>query len=116
MSLFERTLEFSGFPFKRAEQDYLQIQSLDPKAFDYWQLCQRLRMVKHHLDHSPFYQDLIGSAQKDELVRRISENPQAKAVLAKGINSGTSLEASSTINNSQFLWLWFRTLSMARPI
>ncbi len=81
MSLFERTLEFSGFPFKRAEQDYLQIQSLDPKAFDYWQLCQRLRMVKHHLDHSPFYEDLIGSAQKDELVRRLSENPQAKAVL-----------------------------------
>jgi hypothetical protein len=77
MSLFELTLEFSGFPFKRAEQDYLQIQSLDPKAFDYWQLCQRLRMVKHHLDHSPFYQNLIGSAQKDELVRRLSENPQA---------------------------------------
>ena len=92
MSLFERTLEFSGFPFKRAEQDYLQIQSLDSEAFDYWQLCQRLRMVKHHLDHSPFYQDLIGSAQKDELVRRLSENPQAKAVLAKGINSGSSLE------------------------
>lgn len=77
MSLFERTLEFSGFPFKRAEQDYLQIQSLGPEAFDYWQLRQRLRMVKHHLDHSPFYQDLIGSTQKDELVRRLSENPQA---------------------------------------
>ena len=40
MSLFERTLEFSGFPFKRAEQDYLQIQSLDTKAFDYWQLSK----------------------------------------------------------------------------
>lgn len=46
MSLFERTLEFSGFPFKKAEQDYLQIQSLGPEAFDRWQLCKRLHMVK----------------------------------------------------------------------
>ena len=34
MSLFERTLEFNGFPFKRAEQDYLHIQSLHPEAID----------------------------------------------------------------------------------
>ena len=72
MNWFERTLHASGFPIKKAEQDYLRLNDLSAEELMKWTEHQRRLIVEHHLEHSTFYLELVqqhlGQADLDSLL------------------------------------------------
>ena len=72
MNWFERTLHASGFPIKKAEQDYLRLNDLSAEELMKWTEHQRRLIVEHHLEHSTFYRELVqqhlGQADLDSLL------------------------------------------------
>ena len=73
MSWFERTLIANGFPIKKAERDHLRFSSLPANQLVEWIENQRKAIVRHHLEHSPYYRKLVldhlqgGFPQKEAL-------------------------------------------------
>ena len=59
MSWFERTLIANGFPIKKAERDHLRFSSLPANQLVEWIENQRKAIVRHHLEHSPYYRKLV---------------------------------------------------------
>lgn len=59
MSWFERTLQVSGFPIKKAENDYLRFKRFSEDQKLGWIQKQRKALVRHHLEHSSFYRELV---------------------------------------------------------
>ena len=52
MSWFERTLQVSGYPIKKAEQDYLNLMALPEEQRFNWIRNQRKIILRHHLKNS----------------------------------------------------------------
>ncbi len=76
MSWFERTLQVSGYPIKKAEQDYLHLMALPAEELVNWIQNQRKIILRHHLENSVFYQSLVQNhlGDKDPKSAKAIEN------------------------------------------
>ena len=73
MSWFERTLQASGFPIKKAEADYLHLNGLSPADKVDWIRQQRKAIVGHHLENSPFYSELVADHLRGKSTQRSAD-------------------------------------------
>lgn len=86
MSWFERTLQVSGYPIKKAEQDYLQLNALPDQEISAWIQNQRKIILRHHLENSVFYKSLVQNHLGDKDLKAI------EALLLKGLESLSDME------------------------
>ena len=85
MSWFERTLQVSGYPIKKAEQDYVHLMALPEEQRFNWIQYQRKIILRHHLKNSIFYQSLVQNHLGDK------DPKSAKALEALVLNGPESL-------------------------
>ncbi|MAN58478.1 MAG: AMP-binding protein [Flavobacteriaceae bacterium] len=60
MNLFERTLQFAGFPIQRAKQRLREIQAIAPADYEAYVENLRKNIVDYHLRENTYYQHLVG--------------------------------------------------------
>ncbi len=80
MSWFERTLQASGFPIKKAEEDYLHLKGLSPSDKLDWIRQQRKAIVRHHLENSPFYRELVADHLRGKSTQRSADKSGSELI------------------------------------
>lgn len=65
MAWFETVLELSGYPFKQACQDLVEVQEQTRDEFLRWQTEQRWAIVKYHHRHCNWYREKVGKHLPD---------------------------------------------------
>lgn len=61
MNLFETTLKLNGFPIAEAKEKLASIQQISEENFEEYVVEARKKIVEHHLKHTPFYKNFIGT-------------------------------------------------------
>lgn len=80
MSWFERTLQASGFPIKKAEADYLHLKGLSPSDKLDRIRQQRKAIVQHHLEYSPFYRELVADHLRGKSTHRSADKSGSELI------------------------------------
>ena len=60
MNWFNWSLERQGYPLKQAEKDLAHLSGMDAEAFVVYQRRAKQDIVAHHLQHTPYYQKIVG--------------------------------------------------------
>lgn len=102
MSWFERTLQASGFPIKKAEEDYRHLKDLSADQLLGWMQNQRKIILSHHLENSVFYQSLVQNHLGDKDLQ------SAKAIQT------LSLKGPESLSTQELELLWSRLPIMTK--
>lgn len=60
LRLFELILQVNGFPIRKAKKDFASILNVKNENYQKYIAEKRKEIVDYHLNHNPFYQNLVG--------------------------------------------------------
>ena len=66
MNLFNLSLRLNGFPLKEATIAYKAIQDLNDAEFENYIKTQKEAILKHHLEHNPFYKSFAKNVSVED--------------------------------------------------
>lgn len=71
MNLFDLSLQFNGFPIKKAERILKGIQAQPDQAFEAYVENKKNEIVTYHIQNNSFYSNLVNGAKVRSLLKSL---------------------------------------------
>lgn len=91
MNLFEKILQFKGYPFKQAQAELSGLQAMSADQFINWQQARAWQQVRFHHQFNPLYRKLSGNILPDRwedlpIVTKKDLQEPLDTIITKGVH------------------------------